>query len=425
MVVVRRGAFEFGVARKVEIAAVALGAATVGHCAHDRGRAFGAGAQHDPVQDNLAVPVAQHAEIAGGRRLAGAQALVRWRMGHAERQELHLLHVHKLGARAQRDGIRIARVAAHGVGFREVQRTETAGRDNHRRRADGDERAVRRVVDQTADDSPLLAADDDIEEPCVFEIIDAAALDHRVPRSVADGKPAVPMADRTAAGVASERKRESLGPVPLFVHVRAHAVAPHPVVGVARVLGERRGDLRRRQIRAGDTQILRQLGFGIVVVAARADGNDALGDLGIGTADRVLRDDQHMGACFGRRVRGRAAGPAGADHDHVVVAPHGLDRHAPSPSVGGADHAANARRTQRRARSLPRPPAWIRDHRHAAVRKERRRREEARHAGGSTAPAEIRTLRERTMVRCKEAERSATLPSPMGRLGQRTTRHPG
>ena len=55
-------------------------------------------------------------------------------------------------------------------------------------------------------------------------------------------------------------------------------------------------------------------------------------------------------------VRGRAACPAGADHDHVAVAPHGLDRHARSPSVGGADHAANACRTQRCARSPPRPP---------------------------------------------------------------------
>ena len=125
------GERQFLIGGHVQIGAAVRAAAAVLDRAQDRRRALGAGPDENAVQDDLAVLVAQNAQIAGHHRLAGAQALVGRRRGEAEGQELDLLHIDQVGAGAQRDGVTVAGIAAHGVGVREIQAGDAAGGDHH------------------------------------------------------------------------------------------------------------------------------------------------------------------------------------------------------------------------------------------------------------------------------------------------------
>ena len=350
------GERQFLVGGHVQIGAAVGAAAAVFDRAQDRRRAFGAGSHEDAVQDDLAVAVAQNAEITGHHRLAGAQALIGRRRGEAEGQELDLLHIHQVGAGAQGDGVPVAGIAAHGVGVREIEAGEAAGGDHHRRRAHRDQHAARRIVDQAAGDSLLRsrpvghAFGHQIEEPRILDIVDAVALDDGVPVGVAERDAAVLVADRAPARVPAEGQGQGLRAGQVFLDRRAQALGAVAVVGGCAVLGERVGDRPHGEVASGHLEIFREHLFRIVLGARSAHRRDAFRNLGVGRADRVLGDRQHARPGIRRRPGRLAAGAAGADHDHVIVPPFDIYRHRESSALAPRRQETNCGRYSPRRR---------------------------------------------------------------------------
>ena len=273
-----------------------------------------------------------------GHRLAAEKPLIGRRRCKTEGQELNLLHVDQVRACARRHRIAVTGVAAHGVGLGEVERREPSCRNHDRRRADRDQQTARGVVDQAADNTfagVAVIAGCEIEKPSVFQIVDLAGLKHRVPVGVTERNTGVGVADRATLVVAAEWQGQRLRRIAPGVDRRAQAVDAVTVIGRFRVLRKGVGDRLDGKVAAGNPEVLGEHGLRIVIRAGRAHGRNAFGNLGVGTADRVLGNDENASAVLRRRIGRMAAGPAGAHDDHVIVAPFGIDRHCvkPSPAV--------------------------------------------------------------------------------------------
>ena len=112
-----------------------------------------------------------------------------------------------------------------------------------------------------------------------------------------------------------------------MVDGRSQALRAEPIESGFAILSESVGDLLYRQVATRHAQVLGKGLLAVVIGGDLAHCRIAFGDLGIGTADRVLGDDQHACTCFRRSACCHTAGPTGADDDNVIIPPLGLDRH--------------------------------------------------------------------------------------------------
>ena len=142
--------------------------------------------------------------------------------------------------------------------------------------------------------------------------------------------------------------------VAFMVDGGAQTLRAEQVKGRLTVFREGVCDFLDRQIAAGHADVLRECLFGVVVDGDRAHRRVAFGDFRVGAADRVFRDDQDTGAFIGGHPCCYTSGPAGANDNHVVVAPFGLDCHRVSPPYSLWTKMARRRRTIKGSAFVPR-----------------------------------------------------------------------